>query len=47
MNEVRYSSLLRAFPQRAEKLFKEAEENSKEKYEKLLKLSKIDPKNKE
>ncbi len=47
MNEVRYSSLLRAFPQRAEKLFKEAEENSREKYEKLFKLSQIVPKNKE
>ncbi|MFT9055307.1 MAG: pyruvate:ferredoxin (flavodoxin) oxidoreductase [Ethanoligenens sp.] len=37
--EVRYSSLLRSFPERAEKLFAESEDNAKEKYEHLVKLS--------
>ena len=40
-NEVRYSSLMRAFPERAEKLFEEAVENSKARYEHLLKMSKL------
>ena len=38
MNEVRYNSLLRAFPDRAECLFEKSEEYSKEKYQHLLKL---------
>ncbi|MDR0951421.1 MAG: pyruvate:ferredoxin (flavodoxin) oxidoreductase [Oscillospiraceae bacterium] len=37
MNEVRYSSLKLAFPERAEKLFAEAEEQAKERYSKLIK----------
>ena len=40
-NEVRYSSLMRAFPERAEKLFEEAVENSKARYEHLVKMSKL------
>lgn len=39
--EVRYNSLVRANPERAEKLFDIAEENAKEKYEHLLKLVKL------
>ncbi len=39
MNEVRYNSLLRMSPDRAEKLFDEAEKQSKDKYERLLKMS--------
>ncbi len=35
MSEVRYSSLKRAFPDRAEKLFEKAEEESKAKFEQL------------
>ena len=42
MNEVRYSSLTRAFPERAEKLFEEAENLAAEKYERLLEMSKSD-----
>lgn len=42
MNEVRYSSLIRAFPERAEKLFEEAENLAAEKYERLLEMSKSD-----
>jgi len=38
-NEVRYSSLTRQNPERAEKLFKQAEKNAKEKYEQLKKLA--------
>ena len=37
--EVRYTSLERAFPERAKELFAEAEETAKEKYEHLVKLS--------
>ncbi|ADU28225.1 pyruvate:ferredoxin (flavodoxin) oxidoreductase [Ethanoligenens harbinense] len=37
--EVRYSSLLRSFPERAEKLFAESEKDAKEKYEHLVKLA--------
>ena len=36
MNEVRYSSLKLAFPERAEKLFKKAEEEAKTRYTNLL-----------
>ncbi|MBQ2898035.1 MAG: pyruvate:ferredoxin (flavodoxin) oxidoreductase [Clostridia bacterium] len=38
MNEVRYSSLARKFPERAEDLFTEAEKIAKDKYNHLLKL---------
>lgn len=41
MNEARYSSLTRAFPQRAETLFNTAEKTAKEKYEHLLRLKDI------
>ena len=37
-NETRYSRLTRAFPERAEKLFKESEEAAKARYEHLLRL---------
>ena len=36
MDEVRYTSLVMNFPERAEELFTQAEENAKVKYEKLL-----------
>ncbi len=39
MGEARYSSLTRSFPERAEKLFDQAVENSKARYEHLLRLS--------
>lgn len=39
--EVRYSSLTRSFPDRAENLFAQAEKNAAEKYEHLLRLSKL------
>ncbi len=38
MNEARYSSLTRSFPERAEKLFTLAEKTSVERYEHLLRL---------
>ncbi|MBQ6570020.1 MAG: 4Fe-4S binding protein, partial [Clostridia bacterium] len=38
MNEARYSSLTRSFPERAEALFAQAEETSKDRYAHLLKL---------
>ena len=38
-SEVRYSSLIRSFPERAEELFDKAEKNAAEKYEHLEKLS--------
>ncbi len=41
MNEVRYSSLARKFPERAEELFEEAEQQAKEKYEHWQKFSKL------
>ncbi|MCI9273142.1 MAG: pyruvate:ferredoxin (flavodoxin) oxidoreductase [Clostridiales bacterium] len=41
MNEVRYNSLSRAFPERASALFDKAEEQAQEKYEHLVKLSKL------
>ena len=40
-NEVRYSSLVRSNPERAAELFDKAEKVAKEKYEYLLKLSKL------
>ena len=39
MNEVRYASLTKAFPERAEVLFKQAEQMAKDKYAKLVKMS--------
>jgi len=41
MNEARYSSLMRANPERANALFDKAAENSKERYDHLLRLSKL------
>ena len=41
MNEARYSSLMRSNPERAEALFEKAVENSKERYDHLLRLSKL------
>ena len=41
MNEVRYSSLARKFPERAEELFTEAEKQAKAKYEHWTKYSKL------
>lgn len=41
MNEARYSSLTRSFPERAEILFNEAEEAAKARYEHLKKLLEI------
>ena len=40
-NEVRYSSLVRQNPERAEQLFANAEKNAMAKYEHLVKLSKL------
>ena len=41
MNEARYSALTRSFPERAEELFTEAEENAKVRYAHLQKLIKL------
>ena len=41
MNEVRYSSLLRAFPDRAAALFEKSEEYAQDKYAHLLKLKEV------
>ncbi len=41
MNEVRYNSLTRSFPERAEVLFASAEKSAKEKYDNLKKLSEM------
>jgi len=41
LSEARYSSLTRSFPDRAEKLFEEAEANSVLRYEHLLKLKEM------
>ena len=41
LGEARYSSLTRSFPERAEVLFDEAVENSKKRYEHLLRLQKL------
>ena len=38
MNEARYSRLTREFPDRADRLFKESEDNAKARYEHLMKL---------
>ena len=42
MNEVRYSSLTRTFPERAKELFAKAEKQAKDKYAKLVYLAKQD-----
>jgi pyruvate-ferredoxin/flavodoxin oxidoreductase len=41
MGEVRYSSLKKTFPEIAERLFKEAEEEAKEKYQNYKRMSEI------
>ena len=41
MTEVRYNSLVRAFPERAEELFAIAEKQAKEKYRKLVNMAKL------
>ncbi len=41
MNEVRYSSLKRKFPERAEELFEKAEEQAKERYEHWTKYGEL------
>ena len=41
MNEARYSSLTRSFPERAKELFALNEETAKARYEKLLRLQKM------
>ena len=38
MNEARYSSLTRSFPERAEELFTKAEETAVARYDHLLRL---------
>ena len=42
MSEVRYSSLNRTFPERARKLFAEAEQQARDKYDSLVKLEKLE-----
>ena len=39
LGEVRYASLLKAFPDEAEELFKKAEEDSKVRYASYLKMA--------
>jgi len=41
MNEARYSSLTRSFPDRAEELFAKAEANATARYEHLLRLGEL------
>ncbi len=41
LNEARYSSLTRSFPERAKELFAKSEEAAKARYEKLLRLQKM------
>jgi len=41
MGEVRYSSLKKTFPENADRLFKEAEEEAKEKYQNYKRMSEI------
>ena len=41
LGEVRYNSLTRAFPDRAEKLFEKAEKVAADKYEHLVRLQKL------
>lgn len=42
MGEVRYNALTRAFPERAEKLFAQAEEGAAKKYQHLKRLAELD-----
>ena len=42
MKEVRYTSLMKAFPTEAEELFKAAEENAKWRYEGYQRLAKLE-----
>jgi pyruvate-ferredoxin/flavodoxin oxidoreductase len=46
MNEVRYSSLMRKFPDKAPALYEKAGENAKRRYEQLVKLREYYEKNK-
>ena len=39
--EVRYNSLTRAFPERAEKLFEKAEKAAADRYEHLVRLQEV------
>jgi hypothetical protein len=39
MSEVRYTSLMKTFPEQAEELFAKAEQDAKEKYETYKKLA--------
>lgn len=41
MGEVRYNSLTRSFPDRAEALFAKAEQNAADRYEHLLRLGSL------
>ena len=41
MGEVRYNSLARQNPERAEKLFNKAVENAKDRYDYLTRLTKL------
>ena len=41
MNEARYASLTRSFPERAEELFKENEQAAMDRYAHLLKLKTV------
>ena len=41
MNEARYASLTRSFPERAEELFKESEQAAMDRYAHLLKLKMV------
>ena len=41
MNEARYSSLTRSFPDRAKELFALNEETAKARYEKLIRMQKM------
>ena len=41
MNEARYSSLTRSFPERAKELFAQNEEEAKARYEKLQRMVKM------
>ena len=43
MGEVRYNALTRSFPERAEKLFTEAEKFAEQKYAHLKQLSTLEP----
>ena len=43
MNEARYASLTRSFPERDEVLFTEAEAPPRKRYEHLLKLQALNP----